>query len=260
MKAILAIFRKDFKTNVLTFSSFSILAVFALLTGVFFFSDVTNYQSMFLRAAAHPEIPHPDLPSFSQAVMTPLFTNAALILLFIVPVISMRLFAEEKRSGTLELLFTYPVSDFQIVAGKFLAAGAHLFLLFLPALINFIFFYRTVYPFEVPAFCAAFLGFFLIGFSFTSVGIFISSLSSSETISAILTFVTLAAWWSIGFLSHLFFGDALWIKEVWVIGHLNAFARGVIELKTVVLYVLASGFFFFLTFLSIETRSWKQSA
>ena len=110
MRTILAIFKKDLKTNVLAPSSFFIFALFALLGGFFFFANLMDYESLSTAQTSN-------LPGFAEAVFSPLIVNAVLVLLFLIPVITMRSFVEERKSGALELLFTYPVSDFEIVAG-----------------------------------------------------------------------------------------------------------------------------------------------
>ena len=169
----------------------------------------------------------------------------------------MRLFAEESKLGTLELLLTSPVRDFEVVAGKFLAA------LGIVAILLVLTFYYPImlFIFGDPEFgpvVSGYFGLILLGAFFISVGLFASSLSSSQIVSAVVGLVILLMFWFIGEAADFFRGQPETILQfVSPRSHFEDFARGLIFLDSVIYFLGLTAMFIFLTVRSLETRRWR---
>jgi ABC-2 type transport system permease protein len=183
-----------------------------------------------------------------------------LLTFLIIPALTMRLLAEERRSGTLEMLLTAPVDDWEVVAGKFV--GAILFYAFLwcPLLL-----YLAVLIFiggtpDLGAAVANFLGVLLVGALFMAVGLFCSSLTSNQIIAALMTAVGLLV---VSFLPEVgrLFPQVQWVQAVGdylsFFRHFDEFRGGVVDVRPVVYYVTLIGLFLFLTARSLEARKWR---
>ena len=198
--------------------------------------------------------------------ITELFFNFLfwLILLFSAPLITMRLFALEKFSGTFETLMTAPVGDVAVVLAKFTAALVFFMIMWLPLLgCVFILRYFTTGSnlVEPGVLCSTFLGIFLIGSLYMAVGCFASSLTRNQIVAAIISFAIGAVFFLLSFLA-----DQLAIEKTWAtrvldcIGvwrQMQEFARGVVDTRSIVFYLTATFFFLFLTCRVIESRRWK---
>ena len=156
-----------------SFTAYVLIAVFLVLSGYFFYSDLVFFVL------------------FGGFVMTTglwqfVFLDMRLVTLLLLPLVTMRLFAEERKLGTIELLWTYPVRDGEIVAGKFLAALIFFLCMLLPTAINPLLFYQ-IHAFEPAPLLAAYLGILLLGTAFIACGMFVSSLTENQVVSAIGT-------------------------------------------------------------------------
>jgi ABC-2 type transport system permease protein len=193
----------------------------------------------------------------TDGVMRPLFSNVSVILLLLMPIITMRLFAEERKSGTIELLLTYPVRDGAVLVGKFLAA----FVLYATML-----FLTLLYPAIVAYFArlewgplaTGYLGLVLLGGTFLAVGLLASSLTENQIVAAIGTFGTLLIFWVIGW-SADYAGPVAGrlLSHLSIIDHYDGFARGVIDTRDVIYYVNFMVLALFLTLRSLEARRWN---
>jgi ABC-2 type transport system permease protein len=187
-----------------------------------------------------------------------------LILLVVTPVITMRLFALEKSSGTFETLMTTPVGDTQVVAAKFAAAIIFYMVTWLPMLAClFVVRHFTSQPGALDAGTVGgmYLGIFLTGGLFLSLGCFASAISQSQMGAAMISFVLGVSLFSLGFLAKSIPVAAQWQAQVLsyfsLFDQMNDFARGVVDTRTVVFYVSATFFFLFLTLRVVESRRWK---
>ncbi len=197
------------------------------------------------------------LSQTSEATLRPLFGNFAVIFLFIVPGLTMRLLAEEQRTGTLELLLTAPVRDSELVLGKFL--GVLLLLLILLAI-------TAVYPAilllagnpDRGPILAGYLGVILQGAAFLAIGLFASSLTQNQIIAALLAFVILLLLWLADALSQFTggrVGDLF--RFLSITRHFDEFPRGIVDSRHVVYFlsVIAASLFF--TVLTVQARRWR---
>jgi ABC-2 type transport system permease protein len=187
-----------------------------------------------------------------------------LVVLLVAPVITMRLFALEKASGTFETLMTTPVGDLQVVAAKFAAAVIFYMVSWLPMLAClFIVRHFTNQPGALDAGTVGgmYLGIFLTGCLFLSLGCFASAISQSQMSAAMISFVLGVGLFSLGFLAKSIPVTAQWQSQALsyfgLFDQMEDFARGVADTRTVVFYVTAAFFFLFLTLRVVESRRWK---
>lgn len=187
-----------------------------------------------------------------------------LILLLAVPVITMRLFALERFSGTFETLMTAPVSDFQVVMAKFTAAMVFYSVMWLP-LLGCLLLLRTYTSdpgaFDTGAVGATFLGIFLIGCLFISLGCFASALTRSQTTAAMISLAFGVSLFLVSFLAEQLPAAGDWRSHVLgnfaLLRQMHDFSRGVIDTRPVVFLVSVTAFFLFLTLRIVESRRWK---
>ncbi len=181
-----------------------------------------------------------------------------LFLLFVVPVITMRLIAEERRSGTIEVLLTSPVSELQVVVGKFLAALTFYVALWFPTVLYVVFLKRHS-EIDLGPVAAGYLGVFLLGFLFLAVGTFASTLTDNQLIAAIIAFATMVLLFSIGLVEQLASSPAikaaLGQMNLWT--QMDDFAKGIVDSRHVI-YQLSTGLLFlFLAAKSLEVKKWR---
>jgi ABC-2 type transport system permease protein len=186
------------------------------------------------------------------------------IVVFAAPVITMRSFALEKYSGTFETLMTTPVSDFQVVLAKFTGAMLFYILMWLPLLgCLFVVRYYSNDPtvLDGGTVGATFLGIFLLGALYMSLGCFASSITRSQINAAMISFAVGAAIFLLSFISLSMSTQgglrAQIFTQVGLIEHMQDFARGVIDTRPVIFYLSLTIFFLFLTFKVVESRRWK---
>jgi ABC-2 type transport system permease protein len=190
-------------------------------------------------------------------LISPLFLNVAVILLFTLPLITMRTYAEEKRSGTIELLLTSPLTDVQIVVGKFIG-GMVLYaaMLSVTALhVGFLFIFGNP---EWRPVITGYLGLLLMGGCFLSLGLFISSLTKNQIVAGMVTFAVFLLFWVINWFAT-FAGPTMQavLNYLSITDHLNDFTRGVIDTKHVVYYVSFISFSLFLTVRAVDSERWR---
>jgi len=176
-----------------------------------------------------------------------------LFLLFVVPVITMRLLAEERRTGTLEVLLTSPVSEGQVVVGKFLAAFVFYLFLWLPTLV-YVWILASHARIDVGPVLAGYLGIALLGVLFLSVGLLTSALVRNQIVAAILAFAVLVVVFSLGLVENLVNGalakGILGYMNLW--NHMDDFARGIVDTRHVVYALSLAGLFLFLATKALE--------
>lgn len=187
-----------------------------------------------------------------------------LVLMVACPVITMRLFALEKASGTFETLMTTPVSDLQVVLAKFTAAMVFYMLMWLPSLACILVLRRytnQVGVFDGGLVGSTFLGIFLLGGLFLSAGCFASALTRNQITAATISFALSFSLVLLSFLAHQHQVGAGWVADVLsqvaVLDQMNDFARGLVDTRHIVFYVTLTFFFLFLTLRVVESRRWK---
>ena len=260
MKNIITIFNREFRSYFSSPIAYIVIGLFLVLTGVFFYlltSSFLQYSANLQWQAARMRQAVPPM-NVNQMIIRPLFSNISVITLFVVPMITMRTFSDEKKSGTLELLLTSPVTTTQIVVGKFLAS----FLLYvIMALLTW------VYPLviiiygnpDIPPIGIAYIGIIGMGAASIGIGLWISSMTENQIISAMGTFVILLFLWLVGWFSNFTSGGfSEFFKYLSIIEHFNDFSKGIFDTGHLMYYVSLSGMTLFLAHQSIESLRWRS--
>ncbi len=181
-----------------------------------------------------------------------------LFLLFVVPVITMRLLAEERRSGTLEVLLTAPVSEGQVVMGKFLAAFIFYLFLWLPTVV-YVVILKQYAAIDLYKVASGYLGIALLGVLFAAVGLFTSAFTRNQIVAAIFAFAVLVVLFSVGLMEQLTTNPALkgvlGYMNLW--DHMDDFARGLVDTRRIVYQLSLAGLFLFLTVKVVEAWKWR---
>jgi ABC-2 type transport system permease protein len=255
MQNILAIWQREMKSYFVSPIAYVVLTVFLFLSGLFFYGNLYEVvQYTMMQAQMGQGMGPIDVPSL---VTQSLFRTTSVILLFLVPMLTMGLFSEEKKRGTIELLLTTPVGNFSAMVGKYLASLTFLAILFAASgvTISAIFLYGQ--PDWKPI-LAGYLGMFLYGAALLALGLFISTLTENQIVAVILTFgVSLVLWLINVFASSASGAARSVINYLSVIGHLDDFIKGVIDTSHVVYYVTFAFVGLFLAFRSLESMRWK---
>jgi ABC-2 type transport system permease protein len=251
----LALFKKEMRLYFGSPVAYVVFTFFLLISGWFFSQIFLLYSDFSMRAFSQPQFGQ-NL-NITESVMRPLFTNMTVVLLFFIPMLTMRLFAEEKRAGTMELLLTYPIRDGEVLVGKFLAAiGLYALLLALTLLYpGIVAYFARV---EWGPLLTSYLGLLLIGGMFLAVGLLLSSLTENQIVAGFGTFGVLLAFWVIGWGADSARGG--WrttLQYLSVTEHMDGFTRGVIDTKDLVYYASAMGLALFLTLRSLESKRWR---
>jgi len=255
MNGIAGVFRKEIT---ITFASpifYAACFIFLLISGYFFYSNTAYFSLLSFQAAQNPFLSQS--LNLTDMVIKPFFGDLAVILLLMLPLLTMRLYAEEKKAGTIELLFTYPVSDASVLIGKF-AATVVLLLLMLVGTLPFMVILETMVDLEWGIVASGYLGIALMGSGFIALGIFTSSLTENQIVAAVLSFGAILLFWAIGWAKSLT-GPGLGtvLEHLSIIGHLDTFTQGLIDTRDVVFYGLFILFWLFLTLRFLNSRFWR---
>jgi ABC-2 type transport system permease protein len=255
MRNVLVIFKKEMKSYFASPIAYLLLTIFAVIFGFFFYS-ATRF---FVLQGMQMQMMGRGMPmDVNEYVIRPLLTNASVIGLFLIPMITMRLYAEEKRSGTIELLMTSPVRDLEIVLGKWLAALVLYAAILGISGINLGILFAFGRPDWKPI-LVGFLGLLLQGGCLLAIGIFISTLTRNQIIAGGATFAVCLMLWVLDWVSA--YDQSAWGKVVSylsVVTHFEPFAKGVIDTKDVVFYLSMIFFGLFLTARSVESLRWRS--
>jgi len=235
--------------------AYVILAIFLFITGLFFYAIFSGFAQASMQIAMNPGMGR-DL-NVMDSVLRPLFDNMRVILLLLMPLVTMRLFAEERRSGTIELLLTYPVRDGAVLVGKYLAA-----MTLYAAMIGGMLAYPAMLAYfarvEWAPLLTGYIGLVLMGAMFAAVGLFASSLTENQIVAAIVTFGILLSFWIIGWLAAFVSGPmGAVLTHLSILEHNDTFAKGVLDTKDVIYYVDFTVLALFLALRSLEARRWS---
>lgn len=242
MSKFLAIVGREWRAYFLSPLAYVILAAFLFMNGMIFAAIVA-----FLNTPGAPK---------GQALPF-LFTNTYFWIfnLFVVPIITMRLFAEERKAGTIETLLTSPVSETTVVLGKFVGALGFFLTLWAPTLV-YVWILRSQTSIDLGPVAAGYLAITLIGAYFLSIGVFASTLTKNQIVAAILTFAMLIPVFSAGLLETLSSDpgkhETFGYFNLW--DHMEEFSRGVVDTRRIVYYLSATAFFLFLTTVSLTAK------
>jgi ABC-2 type transport system permease protein len=252
VRNIAAIAGKELRAYFASPIAYVLIGLFALLFGWFFFVFLRHFvmQSQQMMGGGGSM-------NVNQQMIRYLLQNTAVIILFVMPMITMRTYAEEKRSGTIELLLTAPLTDFQIIMGKFLGALGLYASMLLVTLLPIALLFRYGNPEWAPI-AAGYLGLLLMGGCFIAVGLLISSTTKNQIVAAFLTFVVFLLLWVLNWMADQSGPTTRAIlSHLSITEHFDDFSRGVIDTKHVVYYLSFITFGLFLTAKSVDSERWR---
>ena len=254
MRNVLVICRKELGSYFASPIAYILLTVFGVIFGWMFWAAlgqfITYSMEMQMSGSSYPM-------NLNEQIIRPLLSNIAVLGLFLIPLITMRLFAEEKRSGTIELLATSPIRDIEIVIGKWLSSLVLYTCLLLFTAINFAFLFRYGHPDWKPL-LVAYLGLLLQAGGLLALGTFISTLTKNQFVAGAVTFAVCLLLWIVGWVDYETAAWAHVLSYFSVVNHFESFARGGLDSKDVIFYatVIFMGLFF--TARSMESLRWRS--
>ena len=263
MKGIYAVFRKELSLYFVSPIAYVVVGGFLFLAGFFFqtflgliiqHSMQMAMQSMQFGTPFEIDVPGETMRSF--------FGVCGTILLFVVPMLTMGSYAEERKRGTMELLMTSPVTDLEIVLGKYFAALALYLIMLLPTVLQMFILFRGSDP-TPPwrlALCG-YLGVFLLGGSLLAIGQFLSSLTENQIIAAVWTFIVFLLLWVLdaAVRGNSQSGAGAVAKYLSVMRHFDDFIRGVMDSSNLIYYLSLIALGLLLTMRSIDSMRWRRA-
>jgi len=255
MRNVIAIAQKELKSYFSSPIAYIAIGFFAFLYGYFYVAILQYFvrQSMQMNQFQGG----PQALNINQVLIRQLLQNVTILILFIMPMVTMRTYSEEKRSGTIELLLTSPLTDMQIILGKFLGALALWATMLAVSLIHIGLLFVYGNP-EWKPIVTAYLGLLLLGGCFISVGLFISSLTKNQIVAGMVTFGVFLFLWVITWIGS-FSGptiDSL-TQYLSIIDHYDDFGKGVLDTTHLIYYVSFITFGLFLTAKSVDSERWR---
>jgi ABC-2 type transport system permease protein len=264
VKHVFAIASRELQSLFVSPVAYAVMTLFAVLAGFFFLSGVLQFQEYVIRLQAFQMTDQLQELNLNDHVIAPFMHVMSVVMLFLIPGITMGLFASEKSNGTQELLLTSPITIWELVLGKFLAAAAFVALLVLllavfPALL---FFYGDP---EIGKTLAGLGALLLMGLVYAAIGAFASSVTQSQLIAFFLAFVLLLVLWMLGFLADLGAADGAMANDTvgnllrWLstAEHFESMVMGLVETKDLVYFGVLTMGFLVLTKTAVESVRWR---
>ena len=240
------LFKKEINSFLSSLIGYIVIIVFLLITSLFLWVFPIDFNIL----------------DYGYASIDGLFILAPIVFLFLIPAITMRLFADEKKSGTIELLVTKPISDLQIIFSKYFAGLTLVLLSLIPTLVFFFSVYKLGFPpgnIDIGGTWGSYIGLFFLGAVFVSIGLFSSSLTDNQIVSFIVA-VFLSGFAYIGFefiySLELFGSIDLFIKSLGINAHYISMSRGVIDTRDLMYFLSVITIFIILTKISLQSRKW----
>ncbi len=260
MRNIMTIFNRDFKSYFISPIAYVVIALFLVLTGIIFFlltSSFLQYSAQLQWQAARFQQTPPPI-NVNQMILRPMLQNMSVFTLFFIPMITMRSFSEDKRSGTMELLMTSPATTMQIVLGKFLSAFCLYAIMVLTTFVYPLVIIGFGNPDVTPIF-TAYAGILFLGAASIGIGVWISAMTENQIIAAVGTLVSLLFLWFVGWFSMIstsFLGD--FFRYMSIFEHFEDFSKGVFDSGHIVYYLSLCGIMLFLSHQWIESLKWRS--
>src|ERR1700732_1301002 len=249
------ILKKELRSYFVSPIAYLLLTMFAVIMGFFFWNALGYFVFMGIESQMRGEM----FPmNVNEQVIRPLLSNMSVIGLFLIPMITMRLFAEEKRTGTIELLATSPVSDIEVILGKWLSAMVLYASMLLVTALNFLFIFKYGHPDWKPLLIGC-LGLFLQAGALLAVGTFISTLTKNQIIAGAATFGVCLLLWVLEWVSG--YETATWARVMSymsIITHFECFSKGLLDSQDAIFYLTLIFFGLFLTARSMELLRWRS--
>jgi ABC-2 type transport system permease protein len=250
MKSVITVLRKELRSYFSSPIAYVVLFVFLVISGIFFFL----YLQSFLEAIFDPRFQYAEGQiNLNEVVIRPYFGTIGVILLLLIPLMTMRLIADERRGFTAELLFTSPVRLTSIIIGKYLASLLLFGIMILLSAVYILVLIKYGNP-DLGPILSGYLGLVLMGASFLAVGIFASALTENQMIAAVISFGILLVFWIMGATSSA--GDSIF-GYLSIINHFENFTKGVIEIKDVTYYLSFLFLGLYLAYIALDSERWK---
>ena len=255
MRNVWTIARRELYSYFVSPVAWVLLTIFAFLSGLFSYIIAAS----FVRFSLEGQMSGQGGPmNLNEQVIAPLFSNIAVVGLFLIPLISMRLFAEEKRQGTIELLVTSPVHDVEIVLGKWLAAVLMYASLLVVLLLDFSFLFIYGSPDWKPV-VTGLLGILLQGACLLALGTFISTTTRNQIVAGAVGFALALVLWILNWTTSFGNSDTVQVLNyLSIVSHMDSFSRGVIDTKDLIYYLSMIFLGLFLTTRSLESLRWRS--
>ena len=254
MSNLLAIYKRDLKGYFFSPIAYVVIGLFLLVNGIFFYVLLSSFleysYAVMIQRQGYPI-------NVNLLMIRPFFQNMSVIVLFVIPMITMRSFSEEKKSGTMELLLTSPLTNWQLILGKFLASFTLYFVMVMVTFLFMVFLLIWGNPSLVPI-LISYLGILLMGLVLVALGNFISSLTENQIVAAVGTFGATMFLWVIGFAGDFagkVFGEIF--KYLSIVNHFDDFSKGVFDTNHLVYYLSLTFLMLFFTYQSIESSKWR---
>jgi len=247
MRNLIPLLKKEFQIYINSFILYAVVTIFLVLSGYFFFTAVIRFDTFLINERI----------SIQEGLFRQFFLDMVHVICLTIPLLTMRLFAEENRTGTIELLLTYPVKDMEIILAKYVACLI-VFSIMLALTGVYIFFIVDIWKIEVKAVLAGYLGLFLLGCAFVSVGILVSSFTKDQITAAMVTFGVCLFFLSIAFNAGWagFTGQKI-LTHLSFLEQTNKFAKGIIETASIAHFIIFTISFIFFTRESLRSRYWR---
>jgi ABC-2 type transport system permease protein len=246
--------RKEMQSYFRSPIAYTVLTLWALIGGFFFYFGL----KFFVERSQESAMTGQSFPmNINEWIVRPLMSNINVVALFLIPMITMRLFAEEKRSGTIELLMTSPINDIEIVLGKWLAALGLYTIMLCVSLLNMAILFRYGQPDWRPM-AVGYLGLLLQGGCLLAIGTFVSTCTSNQIVAGAIGFAISILLFVLNWISE--FGSSISDRVIGyfsVQAHFESFSKGVIDSKDIVFYVTMIILGLFLTSRSLESVRWR---
>ena len=245
MRRFLALLRKEMRGFFAAPLVWFVGSVFLALSGYYFYTDLNAFITFGFGE------------SIVEHLWQRLFDDVVRIVITVIPLITMRVYSEEKNLGTIELLYTAPLRDIEILSAKYLACMAVFFVIIGATALYPVLVYR-IEPFDLSQLAAIYLGLMLLISAMVMVGIFISSLTETQLIAAMFSYGAVLLLWNLSWneaaVPNSWLGA---VSQLCAYDHFEPFARGVIDLKDVAYFLSITLFAGFLTMRSMESRQWR---
>ena len=255
MHRLIAIYQRELSYFYNSTVAYVVITIFTVLAGYFFYNLVAFFSMISMQAMQAPG--GPQGLSITETVLQPLYGNLSIIMLLVMPLLTMRLLSEERKTGTAELLFTYPISDWDAILGKYLATMTVFVSMLAITLVFPLLLTRYLTP-EWGPILTSYLGLTLLGMAFVAMGLFFSSLSENQLVAGILTFGCAMLFLIIGWIQPFVSANvAAIVAQISILEHFESFSKGVVDSNDVVYYVNFSALFLFLCSRILESNRWR---
>ncbi len=257
IRSIGLIYRRELNSYFSSYIAYVVIAMFLLVTGYFFYNLLASFSLISFQAQSNPMVAKQyNLLNINETVVRPLFGNISIVMLLMTPLLTMRLIAEERKSGTLELLRSYPVSDIDVILAKYFACFSVFVAMIVPTVAYPILLLILGEP-EVMPMVTGYIGLLLLGGTFISIGLFTSSVTENQIIAASLSFGLLFCFWLLSYsIAFVSVGFGKFIGYIAINEHLESLAKGVLDSEDIIYYLGLIALFLFLSLRSLESRQW----